>query len=320
VWGHSGQGKYCRAVNGEARPMSGLPKSKRGRVRRQRHVEGLIVCRDAHEGLIDRILCDQVQAKLVSRRREQRFPRGTGYVLAGLLACGHCGKRMHGCTNHFKGRKGRKSYRRYICTSYSSSGRSACGFHQIREDKLVPFLIRKLQKDYLAPEKLEALKAELLRQVIARQEGNPEKAERLRVRLASLDAEIREGARNVLRAGPHIDLVTEALTELRDQRAKLAHELDALERSLAVPLEDAKQIIKEAVEELRHLRERLKTDDMHELRELFRRILSSIVLYFEAQPKRVKVYHRLIKGVVKLRPQLDVGRIKDCQDCGLTPT
>jgi DNA invertase Pin-like site-specific DNA recombinase len=319
VWGQLGQGKYCRAVNGEARPMSGLPKSKGGRVRKHRNVEGLIVCRDAHDGLIDRALWDLVQAKLASRRREQRFPRGTGYVLAGLLVCGHCGKRMYGCTNHFNGRKGRKSYRRYVCTSYNSSGPSACGSHQIREDKLVPFLIRKLQQDYLAPEKLEALKAELLRQLIARQEGNPEKAERLRARLASLDAEIREGARNVLRAGPHIDLVTEALTELRDQRAKLAHELQALERSMAVPLEDAKQIIKEAVEELRHLRERLKTDDVDELREVFRRIISSIVLYFEAHPKRVKVYHRLIKGVVKLRPQLDVRRIKDCQDCDNNP-
>jgi DNA invertase Pin-like site-specific DNA recombinase len=314
-WGREGQGKYCRAIDGEAKPVAGIPKSKRGRAKKQRNVVGLITTRDAHEGIIDRAMWDQVQAKLAARRREQRFPRGTGYVLSGLVVCGHCGKRMHGATGRFKKRTGRKEYRRYVCATYNLSGRSACGYHQVREDKLLPFLIRKLQRDYLAPDKLEELRAELRRQILAKQAADPAKVERLRARLSRMDAEIKEGARNLLRAGPNIDVVNQALTELREQRDRLARELAGLERTLATPREEIEQTINAAVDALAELRERFASADPTQLREVFRQMVSSIVLHFEAEPRRVKTYHRLVKGVVKLRPQLDVRSIKECQDC-----
>jgi hypothetical protein len=43
-------------------------------------------------------------------------------------------------------------------------------------------------------------------------------------------------------------------------------------------------------------------------------------LCFEAIPKRVKVYHRLVRGVVRLRSQLEAANIKDCQSSCRTPT
>jgi hypothetical protein len=315
VWGKSGQGKYSRVVNGQATAVSGIPRSKKGRPKKHRNTEGLTDCPDAHEGIIDRELWCRVQAKVAARRSERRFPRGIGYPLAGLVVCGHCSKRMHGATNKYKLRTGRQAYRRYVCSSYNLSGISACGYHAIREEKLLPFLIKQLQDQYLTPERLEQLQAKILRKVTARQQADPAKAERLRDKLARLDDDIREGARNLLRAGPHIDIASEALSELRDERAKVARELDALERVIAKPPEDLERTVNEAMAKLGQLRDRLAEVQPDRLREVLRQIVSSVVLYFDSEQRKVKVYHRLIKGVVKLRPLLNVARIKECQAC-----
>ena len=315
VFGRVNQGKFCRVLGGEARPVVGIPKTKRGNPKKQINAEGLIVYPNAHEGIIDRELWEQVQEKLRTRRREQRFPRGVGYPLAGLVQCGHCGKRMHGCTNRFQGRNGRKAYRRYVCSSYNRNGVSACGYHAIREEVLLPFLIRKLQEDYLAPARLELLQKELEKRAIARRQADPELVERLRSRLSQLDADVRQGTQNLLRAGSNIDLLGEALTNLRSERDRLARELEAQERSLGEKPEEVARKVAAAVEALRTLHKRLEEANPAQLREVLRQMVVGIDLYFESVPKRQRVYHRLIKRVVRLRPQREVAGIKNCQVC-----
>jgi site-specific DNA recombinase len=320
VFGRVSRGKFCRVLEGEARPVAGIPKTKLGNPKKQINTNGLIVHSDAHEGIISRELWDRVQEKLESRRREKRFPRGIGYPLAGLVRCGHCGKRMHGCTYRFKTRKGRKAYRRYVCSSYNLNGPSSCGYHAIREEVLLPFLIRKLQEDYLAPERVDLFAKELRKQASARRSADPEQVERLRGRLAQLDADVRQGTQNLLRAGSNIDLLSEALTELRGERDRLARELEAQEKSLRGNPDDVERKVAAAVAILRSLRDRLGEADPARLREVFRQMLTGIDLYFESLPKRKKVYHRLVKGVVKLRPQLDLCGIKERQECRGKPT
>jgi DNA invertase Pin-like site-specific DNA recombinase len=320
VWGQKNLGKYHRVIGGEAKAAAGVPRTKNGNPRKAINTVGLVVHRDAHAGIIDRAVWDRVQAKLDGRRRERRFPRGKGYVLAGLVKCGHCGKRMHGATGQYKNRSGRKSYRRYVCTSFNVGGSRACGYHAIREEKLLPFLIRILQREYLAPKRLEELKAELLRQASAKHEASPERVEKLRAKRDRLNADIRKGARNLVRAGPNIDLLNEALTELRGELADVDREMVAAERAQRTPVEDVERVIEEAVAALYNLRERLAEAEPTLLREVLRQMVSSIELYFEPIPKQKRVHHRLIRGVLKLRPQLDVSGIKECQAWAPTPT
>jgi DNA invertase Pin-like site-specific DNA recombinase len=320
VWGQTNLGKYFRVVGGEPRVAAGVPRTKTGTPRKATNTEGLVIHRDAHAAIVDRDVWDRVQAKMEGRRREQRFPRGKGYVLAGLVKCGHCGKRMHGSTGQYKKRSGRKSYRRYVCASYDANGSGVCGYHAILEEKLLPYLIRILQREYLAPQRLEQLKAELLRQASAKHEASPERVEKLRAKRDQLNADIRQGARNLVRAGPHIDLLNEALSELRGELAGVERELAAAERAQRTPVEDVEQVIEAAVAALYNLRERLDEAEPTLLREVLRQMVSSIELYFEPIPKQKRVHHRLIRGVLKLRPQVDVSGIKECQAWGATPT
>jgi DNA invertase Pin-like site-specific DNA recombinase len=311
-FGRVNVGKYCRIIDGEARPVTAIPKTKGGNPKKQVNTSGYLVKPDAHAGIIDPDLWQRVQAKLKARRRDRRYPRGSGYPLAGLVRCGHCGKKMHGSTTRTSQRKNRKTYRRYVCTSYNLNGPSACGFHAIREDWLLPFLIGRIQSDYLAPARLDQLERKLRQKALARRQADPKAAERLRGRLAQLDAEIRQSAQNVLRAGSNLDLLNEALTELRAERARLAGELEALERSQAGKPAEIEQKVRKAVETLRRLGEQIGRAKPDRLRELLRQMVTGIDLFFEPVPKQQRTYHRLAKGLVHLRPQ---AMIELCQAC-----
>jgi DNA invertase Pin-like site-specific DNA recombinase len=311
VFGRSGQGKFCRAVDGEAQEIARVQKTEAGNPKKQINADGFVVNEDAHDGIIDRDLWDRVQAKLKTRRQERYFPRGAGYPLTGLVVCGHCGKKMHGATGRYNLRGGRKAYRRYVCSSYTVNGPSACGFHAILEEKLLPFLVRKLQEDYLAPDKLAAMEAEIERQLGAGVDSGARNVKGLQAKLAQLDTDIRQGAKNLLRAGDNADVLGEALTELRQERERVAREIEEQERSDVNP-EKIKQTVADAVDALRQLHDLLGSADLGQLREVFRQMLVGIELFFEAIPKKKRTYHRLVRGVARLRPQANLSDIRLC--------
>jgi DNA invertase Pin-like site-specific DNA recombinase len=320
VYGRTNRGKFCRVVNGEAQPVSGIPKTKLGNPRKHVNTAGIITQAEAHDGVIQQELWDRVQAKLAVQRRLKQYPRGTGYPLAGLVRCGHCGKKMHGCTHHCKNRKGRKAYRRYVCSSYNLNGPSCCGFHAIREEILLPYLVERVREEYLGPDNLEQLEQELTRQAQASQQVDPRKVQEWRTRLEQLDGDIRQGTQNLLRAGSNVDLLSAALSELREERKRLARDLDGLERALGNKPADVRREILAAIDSLRELRESLHTEDMELLREVLLRLVVRIDLYYEAIPKRKNVYHRLIRGSIRLRHPNQVAGIRDCQASCPTPT
>jgi site-specific DNA recombinase len=315
-YGRVGRGKFYRVVGGESRPVSDVGVTKSGRPKKQVNTEGVIVNPEAHQGIIDRDLWERVQKKLAARRQDRRFPRRGGYPLAGLVLCGHCGKRMHGATGRYQRRKNRRTYRRYVCASHNLSGASACGYHAVREDLLMPFLVRKLQADYLAPSKIDRLRDRLLKRLTARRGGGAgaDQSKWLQARLADVDAQIKTATLNVLRARDNLDLLNEALTELRTERDRLEAELRKAEARKSDE-EDVAATVEEAIEKLRTLAKWIADADPARLREMLRQMLVKVELYFEAVPKRKNVYHRLARGVATLRSQLGEGRFGECQAC-----
>jgi hypothetical protein len=298
-WGRVGVGKYHRAVNAGVEAVA-------SRRKRQVNAQGLILVPDAHPAIVTRDIWEKVQQKLESRRTERHFPRQAGYVLSGILRCGHCGERMYGSGNLHRRPGKTYRYRRYLCGGYAIKGPERCKPHAIREDRILPFLVRKLQETYLAAPQLEALRQELRRKLAAKYQTSPGRVEGLRQKIAQLDAEIKQGARNLLRAGDNVDLLNEALSELRGQRQRFARELESLERAQAVPSQEIDAQVEAAVGALVCLREKLEQADPAALRRVFQEMISRVDLYFEPQPKVQRTWYRFTRGVVKLRPQLEV--------------
>jgi DNA invertase Pin-like site-specific DNA recombinase len=165
-WGHMGCGRYNRVVNGQVTET-------KCKARKRKNDQPSNYNRDAHEPLVPRDLWERAQVKIAARQAEKGYVRDAGYVLTGLLHCGHCGGRMQGTKAGCRAPANGKvyAYRRYVFRSNVTKGCAVCPRYSIREDVLLPYLVRKLQEDYLAPDRLALLEATLCRRLEARRRG-----------------------------------------------------------------------------------------------------------------------------------------------------
>jgi DNA invertase Pin-like site-specific DNA recombinase len=265
-------------------------------------------------GLVDPALWESVQGKVRERARKSFLARRGGYALpGGVLHCGHCGGRMHGAT--VKPRRNGKMwvYRTYVCSSRSTSP-GVCRSYSVREQTILDALVSKLQEVYLAPERLEGLRDKLKARAEARHEKAPGRAEGLKKRLAELDRDIKQGALNLLRSPDNVDVLNEVLSDLRDQRERAAKELAALERVRDVPAEDAAAKVDQAVRRLYALKERLGEavaggqgeEFRRRLGEVIRLLVSRVDVYFTPEAKAKRTFYRFARGVIRMRPLLEV--------------
>jgi DNA invertase Pin-like site-specific DNA recombinase len=326
--GATGKGRYHRLVKGEVTPVE-------IGARRDENQDGAITRPLAFGGLVEPALWDAAQQKAEGRATQHTFARGGGYGLpGGVLHCGHCGGRMHGCTTRPK--RGTKvyEYRKYTCSTPKTKP-GTCRDYAVHEDAILDLLVEKLESVYLSTERLEGLRGALKAKLEAKLERAPGQAERLEQRLTELDRDIRQGALNVLRAGDNIDVVSEELTRLRGQRDRLAKELQALERTQAVPATETADRVDAAVQRLFDLRKQLAEakaqwraeqkarpkggvksekalpDGREEtvrrrLGEVIRLLVSRVDVYFEPVDGEKRNRYRFVKGVVKMRPLLSV--------------
>jgi hypothetical protein len=261
-----------------------------------------------HEGIIDRDTWELVQAKIKARRVQHWKPRAVGFLIPGdLIRCGHCGAKMYGLSCKSGGKRTRE-YRYYVCSGNQTKP-GTCHNLRIREDRLLPFVVSHIRNWYLHPDRLEKLRQRFRDKLLARHQGDPRRADKLRDRIAELDRDIRQGARNLVRAKDNLDLIQEEISALRSQREKLARELEAAEASLAVPAEEVTRKVDAAIDRLYGLKDRLDPATPPEFRATLRQLVSRIDLYFEEwQTPSERTWYRFSKGMLKLRPQLEVVR------------
>jgi DNA invertase Pin-like site-specific DNA recombinase len=313
--GDAGSGAYHRLVDGEIKAVEPGTSRTAG-------LANPILTPMEYGGLVGRDLWERVQAKAAARSRDcplsgrkRTLARTSAYVIpSGILHCGHCGGRMYGCTMRPERSDGtRRCYRKYSCGTPNVKP-GTCRAYTVDEDLILDELVNQLLTDYTDPARLEALRQKLHNRTKARQERAPAEVERLRKRLAEKDEEIRDAARNVLKAKENADVLNEALSELRRERQRLAKQLEAAERVQAEAEEDAGQKPDDAVEagiaSLFDLREQLlaaKANGQREkLGELIQAKVSRVDLYFEPEQKKKRTLYRFVKGAIKLRPVLNL--------------
>jgi hypothetical protein len=300
-FGVAGRGKYNRLVNGEITAVdTGTGKTM--------NREGLIEMPLERGGYVAPELWDAVQIKAKERARLKLKPRVSGYTLpSGILFCGHCKHRMYGCT--MRPKRGDKvyEYRKYICSAPSVKP-GVCKPYAIPEDEVVKVLVERLQKVYLAPERLAGLEDALLRRAEDKHGTAPADAKRLQQRLAKLEETILRNRRRVLQAEDDTTfaVLNEGLKELVEEKQRLDKELAEVQARHSAPADQSTDKIKAAIARLRSLGEQLHNAKGKQLGEVLRLLVSRADLYFQEQTKGKKRWYAFTKGVVKVRPVLDV--------------
>jgi DNA invertase Pin-like site-specific DNA recombinase len=299
--GATGSGHYHRLVKGEVTAVEADAK-------KTTNTEGLILTPLEHGGYVSAELWDAVKHKRHERARLGLKPRANGYTLpGGLLYCGHCKHRMYGCT--MKPKRGAKQYvyRKYVCSAPNVKP-GICRAYSIDEDAIIRILVERLEKVYLAPERLAGLEAALLARAEVKHDNAPDDAQRLRARLEKLDQDIVRGRRRALAVEDDATFaeLNEGLRELVETRQHVERELATVQARQAEPVEQDAAKVRQAVARLRTLGEQLHKAKGKKLGEVLRLLISRADLYFEEKTNGGKRWYSFVKGVVKVRPILDV--------------
>lgn len=267
--------------------------------------EEWIVKRDAHPALIDRELFARVQEKLTERKKRSTSHKSTNgdrYLLSGVVFCAHCGRKMHG-TRSTRRKDGRVyQYEKYICSTYQQVGRTqGCGCHSVEQGSLLTFLLRKLRDAIDADGNRETLRQRVLSRLRAKVQADPKRESGLRSKLTELERELEQGTRRLLRAPDDVaDLLAKELANIRRDRDRLAGELASFKTSVKPnDLDGEAKLITDRLDSISaDLNEKV---DPAKLREVLRRMVDRIDLYFDHVPRGKRIECPLSKGIINLR-------------------
>jgi len=313
VWNRRHDGKYHEVKGGEISPTLG----RGSRTRKVNAEAEWIVVRDTHAPLVERETFATVQ-RCLRERQGLKTPCGAAFVFTGLVYCMQCGSPMHGCTNvqHKRDKKGsilekrHYHYRRYICGRYNAFGSAGCSCNTIPEQHLLNAVVKRVQQDFLSPDNLTLLRAEMARQIEAeRPAAVPVK--RLRARLAELSRQIERGAERMLAAPEDLtDTLAATMRCWQQERDEVQAQLQASEKPCtAAKAEPTKKIIDRAIACLWALRERLNTADPGKAREVVRQSVSRVECWFDHVPYgKTRKRSVLNRGMIHLRPDVLVSR------------
>jgi hypothetical protein len=224
--------------------------------------------------------------------------RGRQATSAERLVCGHCGYGMTGVT-----RVGRRMDR---CDGHVRFGKAFCTSNRIYEQPLLDVVLRKLQQEFLSPERLTALRDEVRRQEEA--ERSPQNVGRLKATVERLGKQIDKGTERL--AVVPADMVPGLSAKIREwlsDQDRLAGELRQAESAGEAPAALDGDI--KAVEAaLWSLRDAVTQDDHVLLRELMRNLISKVEVWWTTRPTPTgKLYTKVERGVIHVRRQADGG-------------
>lgn len=191
----NGHGKWF-SIDGEGEVVESHSSNGRGKVFAKRGV---------YKAIVNPNLFDRAQRRLETLGKDRTQRKRVGYALTGVLFCDHCGRPMYGC---------RPSATRaivYRCASPSHNG--TCQNYQVREEDILPYILKRLAEEVTSLRELVSAPPEELAAPSRKREGHRREVERERAKLAKqIDA-----------ATDNILLVTDKRT-----RADMDHKLTGL--------------------------------------------------------------------------------------------
>ena len=250
-----------------------------------------------YEGIIAPDLFERVNRKLNPAGRKKRRVTNDRYPLSGLLVCGHCTQNMVASTTYQKNKNGEKlhQYERYVCSTFTYYGRGPlnvtdCGFHSLRAEPVLAWLVSKLQKLYLAP-RPDALVKKLATKL--KHDAQPENVKRLRKQAAELEEQAKRLAMAIRATGGE-ELVEEYRT-VKAERETVQSELRELVDPAAIEAQAKKMVdeFRESVRDLTH-------PDPAKVREALRQFVDKIECRWGRNPGK-HTFYPLQEGRVFLR-------------------
>jgi DNA invertase Pin-like site-specific DNA recombinase len=142
--------------------------------------------RKAYKPVVAPALFNKANRRLDTLSKDRTRRKRTGYPLTGVLVCAHCGRGMNGSRQKMQ-TAGAVTYSPtiYRCTTNGQLGSGACGNRQVRENQILPFILRTLGKEIKDLKTLVSLPPEEINEPYKQRSEQREQTEREREKLTS---------------------------------------------------------------------------------------------------------------------------------------
>jgi len=136
-----------------------------------------VITRNTHEPIINREEFEEVQSKILSKKKISGPHKGILHLFRGIIFCGNCGSVMYTRT-----RKNRPVG--YVCSNYVKNGKSKCTSHYLKEEFIKELIILEIKGLFIEDTELNKL-VKLLEKEFADAENIQEEINRLEQLLLS---------------------------------------------------------------------------------------------------------------------------------------
>jgi DNA invertase Pin-like site-specific DNA recombinase len=288
VWNARHTGKYARVKDGvvvDDRSAREREQEKRRRklkrVPQARNTPADVIVREnVHPPLTDPATFAAVAARLAANKK-LTGPAGAGgpYFLSGLCRCGACGARMHGESHAGTGRKPRAPFRYYTCSTSRIKGSCWAG-KRVNQEFLLDQVVADLQERFADEAALEQVRARI-RELAGRADSDLlAERDRLRERVAQLDADIARGNANLLLLPA--DVLPGAVVQLRawqTERENLVGRLDRIAVA-AVSREELARTADDGIKQLQQLGRLVREAPPETARAALTSVVAGITVHF----------------------------------------
>jgi hypothetical protein len=262
-WNTTHQGKYSEFEGGAVQQSDTINRKT------HRHAEeDWIVAPDIIPPLIDRDTFTRAQAALTASQKRTSPAAGFQYLFTHALVCGDCGSFMRG--------QPVRGHKCYICAKYKEYGSGACHRNTVREATVLKSLVAVLLDSVLDPARLDAVEAEMTRQMEAERDSGG--VDRLRRQIEALDRDIAQGNINLARL-PEDRLagVVATIRGWEKERDTLQARLGELESGTG----ESQHALAEARKQLWRLRDALEGGNLEAQAAVIREVVSRIEVHFK---------------------------------------
>jgi len=283
-WNRVSRGKYNRVIDGR-------PQKTRRRSRSINDESQRICISDNHPALIDVDHFEAVQKRLSANRNRSTPSRDTQFLLTGLVVCGECGSKMHGC--HDSG------HRKYSCSGYNKHGAGFCRRNAVGEEKLITQICDAIQSELVSPEQLQRLRGELKRQ--CRESHQKGDVKQLEICVRELDAKLSVAKRRLLEVDSDmLDAVQEQVRDFRAEKQRLEMLIQDTKMPETDRLADQEHRIVQAERHLHQITEAVRLSDRRMAREFLCAAISQVELRFRAEQRGSRRFNFLDRGTITL--------------------
>ena len=298
IWGQFNGGKFHYTTKDGIKPQG----AKRiPRAWKRRPVDDCVVHKDHHEAIVSRELWAMAQEKMTLRRhRSTKRTLIDKYLLSGLLICGHCSARMHGQTHP------RSKRAQYRCSTYAQLGKDHCQHYAIDQKPLLEFVFECVRRELFANDRLGKLRAMIAKKLRQRRRDEPQLSKHRRKSIEELTRKIDQAAERLLTAPENItDLLAPKIAEWRDERDRMQR----LEKqSVATPATDIEAETERIMAKTEQISEEFKTAPPARLRELLRRFVPEIRLFWEEDENSTYKKHLISRVQLTIPKDVELQR------------